>query len=83
MTKNLLAGIIGTVAIVIFVVQSVVAARGVVAVLPTIVLTIGAMAGGYVGGWLASVLPAKLMRWIVIAVGTFLTIYYAWKYWQI
>lgn len=82
-TKNLLAGIIGVVAIVIFIVQSVVATQGVVAVLPTIVLTIGAMVGGYVGGRLASVLPEKLMRWIVIGIGTFLTVHYALKYWLI
>ena len=82
-TKNIWAGAIGMVAVVIFVIQSALSTQGVVAVLPTIVLTGGAMVGGYVGGWLAGVIPTRLMKWIVIGIGTFLTLYYARKYWYL
>ena len=80
-TKNLLASFIGLVAVVIFIIQTASDAHGVIAVLPTALLTAGATAGGYLGGWLARWLPAKWVRRIVVATGVGLTIYYARKYW--
>jgi uncharacterized protein len=79
--KNVLAGVIGSVAVVIFVVQSVVTANRIVAPLPTIVLTAGASAGGYLGGRLVRAIPREPLRWIVIGIGTLLTVYYARRYW--
>lgn len=73
--KNLLSGLTSFVAVVVFVLQ------GVVAWPPTIVVMAGAAVGGFVGGRLARVLPPEPMRWIVIAVGTILTAVYAWRYW--
>lgn len=80
-TKNLLASLIGMVAVIIFIIQTASDAHGVIAVLPTALLTAAAAAGGYLGGWLARRIPANWLRWIVIAIGVYLTIYYACKYW--
>jgi uncharacterized membrane protein YfcA len=79
--KNLLGGLIGVVAIIIFLIGGVVGTRWVIAPLPTLFLTIGAVVGGYMGGWLVTVIPRQLMRWLVIAIGVLLTIYYARRYW--
>jgi uncharacterized membrane protein YfcA len=73
--KNLLSGLTGLVAVVVFVSQ------GVVAWPPTLVTMAGAVAGGFLGGRLVRVLPADLVRWIVITVGSVLTLVYAWRYW--
>ena len=73
--KNLLSALTSFVAVVVFVVQ------GIVAWPPTVVVMAGAVIGGFLGGRLARVLPAETMRWIVIAVGTALTLIYARRYW--
>src|SRR5437870_2343337 len=73
--KNLLSGLTSFVAVVVFVLQ------GVVAWPPTLVVMAGAVIGGFLGGRLARVLPPDLMRWIVITVGTVLTLIYARRYW--
>jgi uncharacterized membrane protein YfcA len=73
--KNLLSGLTGLVAVVVFVYQ------GVVAWPPTLVTMAGGLAGGFLGGRLVRVLPADLVRWVVVAVGTVLTLVYAWRYW--
>jgi uncharacterized protein len=73
--KNLLSGLTGLVAVIVFVVQ------GVVAWPPTLVMMAGGLAGGFLGGRLVRVLPAELVRWVVITVGTVLTLVYAWRYW--
>jgi uncharacterized membrane protein YfcA len=70
--KNLLAGVINGVAVVIFV------AAGVVAWPETLVMLAGAVVGGALGGRLAGVIPAGALRIGVIAVGTFLTVWYFW-----
>lgn len=75
MSKNLLSGLTSFVAVVVFVLQ------GVVAWPPTIVMMAGAIVGGFLGGRLARVLPPDIVRWIVIVVGTILTLVYAWRYW--
>ena len=73
--KNLLSGLTSFVAVVVFVVQ------GIVAWPPTLAVMAGAAIGGFVGGRLARVLPAEVMRWIVITVGAALTIVYVRRHW--
>jgi uncharacterized membrane protein YfcA len=73
--KNLLSGLTGLVAVAVFVVQ------GVVAWAPTVVLMAGGVLGGFAGGRLVRVVPAELVRWIVITLGSVLTVVYAWRYW--
>ncbi len=73
--KNLLSALTSFVAVVVFVVQ------GIVAWPPTVVVMSGAVIGGFLGGRLARVLPAETMRWIVITVGAALTLIYARRYW--
>lgn len=73
--KNLLSGLTGLVAVVIFI------QRGVVDWAPTLAMMAGALAGGFLGGRLVRVLPPPLVRWIVIVVGSVLTVIYAWRYW--
>jgi uncharacterized membrane protein YfcA len=73
--KNLLSGLTGLVAVVVFVSQ------GMVAWPPTLVTMAGGLAGGFLGGRLVRVLPAELVRWVVITVGTVLTLVYARRYW--
>jgi uncharacterized membrane protein YfcA len=73
--KNLLSGLTSLVAVAVFVSQ------GVVAWTPTVAMMAGALAGGFLGGRLARVLPPALARRIVIGVGTLLTGVYAWRYW--
>src|SRR6266850_2046354 len=71
--KNLLSGLTSFVAVVVFVL------RGVVAWPPALLVMGGAVIGGFVGGRLARVLPPEAMRWIVITVGTVLTVVYAYR----
>jgi uncharacterized protein len=73
--KNLLAGLTGAVAIVVFVVQ------GMVAWAPAMVMMAGGLTGGVLGGRLVRVLPPRLVRGIVLAAGTIFTAVYAWRYW--
>jgi len=73
--KNLLATCVSLAAIVLFV------ARGAVAWPETLVMLAGALAGGYAGGHLIRVLPARLVRVGVIAVGTVLSVVYALRIW--
>ncbi|MGH7306334.1 MAG: sulfite exporter TauE/SafE family protein, partial [Candidatus Rokuibacteriota bacterium] len=73
--KNLLSGLTSFVAVVIFVLQSMVAWA------PTLVVMAGATIGGFLGGRLARILPPDTMRWLVILVGTILTAIYAHRYW--
>ena len=73
--KNLLAGLTSLVASVVFV------AQGMIAWPPVIVMMAGALIGGFTGGRLVRVLRPELVRWIVIVVGTILTVVYARRYW--
>jgi len=73
--KNLLASLVSAVAVAIFVVQ------GAVAWPQTVVMMLGALAGGYGGGYLARYMPLSLVRWVVILVGSVLTVVYARRYW--
>jgi uncharacterized membrane protein YfcA len=74
--KNLLSGLTGLVAVVVFVLQ------GVVAWPPALAMMGGALAGGFLGGRLVRFLPPALLRGLVIAVGTVLTAIYVWRAWR-
>lgn len=73
--KNMTAGTVSLSAILIFTVQ------GVVAWAPTLVMLLGALAGGYFGGYLVRVLPAQWVRGGVIVAGIVMTVVYADRYW--
>ncbi len=73
--KNLLATAVSAVTIAIFI------GKGVVDWPHTLVMLVGAAAGGFLGGWLVRVLPPAAVRATVIAAGTVITLYYAWRYW--
>jgi uncharacterized membrane protein YfcA len=55
--------------------------RGMVAWPFTLVMMAGALVGGFLGGRLVRVLPAEVVRVIVIVAGVVLTLVYAWRYW--
>jgi len=73
--KNLLSGLTSFVAVIVFLVQ------GVVAWPSTLTMMAGALIGGFLGGRLVRVLPPAVVRWVVIALGSVLTLVYAWRYW--
>jgi uncharacterized membrane protein YfcA len=73
--KNLLASVVSAVTIAIFVMQ------GVVSWPETIVMLVGAVAGGFLGGRLIAVLNPATVRSIVVVAGTAMTLVYAWRYW--
>jgi len=73
--KNLLASVVSMVTIAIFV------ARGLVSWPETIVMLVGAVAGGFLGGRLIAVLSPATVRAIVVLAGTAMTLVYAWRYW--
>jgi hypothetical protein len=73
--KNLLATAVSAVTIAIFI------AKGVVDWPHTLVMLVGAACGGFLGGWLVRVLSPAAVRATVIAAGTVITLYYAWRYW--
>lgn len=71
--KNMLATVIAAVAIVVFV------WGGVVAWPQAIVMIPGVALGGWSGVWVARRVPQTYMRWVVIAVGLLLAVYYFWR----
>jgi len=73
--KNLLASAVSAVTIAIFVL------KGIVDWPHTLVMLAGAACGGFLGSWLVRVLPPAAVRAVVIAAGTAITLYYAWRYW--
>ncbi|WP_436595882.1 sulfite exporter TauE/SafE family protein [Pseudomonas aeruginosa] len=73
--KNLLATCVALAATIIFI------AQGAVRWPETIVMLLGAIIGGYGGGYLIRVLPAKYVRQFVIAAGIVMTAIYVEKYW--
>jgi uncharacterized membrane protein YfcA len=73
--KNLLSGLTSGIALVVFV------AQGVVAWPPTVTMMAGVLAGGFLGGRLARVLPPSWVRAVVLTVGTVLTVVYARRAW--
>lgn len=71
--KNMLATVIAAVAIVVFVWGGVVAWPQAVVMIP------GVAIGGWSGVWVARRVPQAYMRWVVIAVGLLLAVYYFWR----
>lgn len=73
--KNLLATCVTAAAIVIFI------ARGAVRWPATLCMLAGALLGGYLGGHLIRVLPARVVRGIVLVTGATMSVIYAMRYW--
>jgi uncharacterized protein len=73
--KNLLATIVSVATVVVFSFQ------GAVRWPETLVMLAGAVGGGYVGGHLIRILPASVIRHIVIVAGIGMTLIYARQYW--
>ena len=73
--KNLLATCVSLSATAIFILQ------GAVRWPETTVMLLGAMLGGYAGGRLIRVLPAHIVRQVVIVAGAAMTVIYAMRYW--
>ncbi|HEY0289077.1 MAG TPA: sulfite exporter TauE/SafE family protein [Pseudomonas sp.] len=73
--KNLLATAVSLAAVTIFIAQGTVYWR------ETLSMLVGALFGGYAGGYLVRVLPAQAVRSVVIIAGLATTIFYGWKYW--
>jgi uncharacterized membrane protein YfcA len=74
--KNLLAAAVSAATIVVFVVQDIVSWP------QTIVMLLGAVAGGFAGGYLVRILPSHVVRRIVIVIGLAMTVIYAVRYWS-
>ena len=74
--KNLLSGLSGIVAVIIFI------SSGTVAWPQTLSMAAGGLIGGYVGGRVAGVIPEQFIRWVVIIAGSTITVVYAQRYWR-
>jgi uncharacterized membrane protein YfcA len=68
--KNMLAIVIAAIAIVVFVWGGVVAWPQAIVMIPAVAI------GGWSGVWVAKRVPQTVMRWLVIAVGLLLALYY-------
>lgn len=73
--KNLCSTVANLTAVTVFVL------RGLVSWPETLVMLAGAVAGGYAGGRLISVLPPPAVRCAIIVIGTLVTLVYAWRTW--
>src|SRR5262249_7315762 len=74
-TKNLVTSLNSLVAAALFV------AQGAVLWTPTLIMMAGALVGAVIGARLAQIAPHALMRIVVVAIGTLLTVIFAWRYW--
>lgn len=73
--KNLYATVAALAGVVLF------AVSGVIDWSSTLVMLVGALAGGYAGGKLVGVLPAATVRTAIVALGAAMTVAYAWRFW--
>lgn len=73
--KNVASTVANLTAVVIFVVQ------GLIAWPQTLVMLVGAACGGFAGGKLIAVLPAQAVRTTIILIGCAMTVIYAAKAW--
>ena len=73
--KNLLATCVSLSATAIFILQ------GAVRWPETTAMLLGAMIGGYAGGYLIRILPAHIVRQFVIVAGAVMTVIYAARFW--
>ena len=75
-TKNLVTSLNSATA------ATILALSGNVAWPATLAMMAGALAGGFLGGRLAQIVPREVMRVVVVIIGATLTIFYAWHYWR-
>lgn len=75
MTKNIVMGLNTLVASAVLVIQ------GAISWPPTLAMMAGNLIGGFLGGYLARVVPPAMMRMLIIGVGLLLTTAFAWHYW--
>jgi uncharacterized membrane protein YfcA len=73
--KNLVTGLNGLVASIVFI------AHGAVVWPQTLALMAGTVGGGLLGAQIARIIPRKVVRVLIIAVGTALTVSFARRYW--
>ncbi|HEY8603074.1 sulfite exporter TauE/SafE family protein [Tsuneonella suprasediminis] len=73
--KNLLASVVAVAANLFFLL------RGAVHWPSAFPMLLGAIVGGYAGGHLVRVLPANVVRGVVLTAGSVMSIVYAFKYW--
>jgi uncharacterized membrane protein YfcA len=74
-TKNLVAALNGSVAMVVFAIQDSINWPAALAMMG------GALVGSVIGARIARYAPRELMRWVVTLIGVVLTSVYAWRYW--
>jgi uncharacterized protein len=48
---------------------------------PTLVMMLGTLVGGYTGIKLTHILPAAVVRGVIVICGVAMTLIYAWRYW--
>ncbi len=75
--KNLLGALANWSAIVVFIVA------GMINWPATLIMFTGAVVGGLVGAKLLNTLPAHIVRFVVIAAGTIMTVVYVWRFWLV
>ena len=73
--KNLYATVAALAGVVIF------ALSGTIDWPSTLVMLVGALAGGFAGGKLVGVLPSSAVRAAIVMLGSFMTLVYAWRFW--
>ena len=73
--KNVVSGLNGLVASIVFV------AQGAVAWTPVVVMTVGGLIGAVIGIRIVRLVAREIMRRAVIAISGLLTLMFAWKYW--
>jgi uncharacterized membrane protein YfcA len=73
--KNLLGAAANWAAIGFFVYQ------GMIAWPETLIMLLGALAGGFMGGRMLSIVPVLWIRRLVVTMGVLMTIIYAYRYW--
>lgn len=74
-TKNLVAALNGSVAVVVF------AAKDSIDWPAAVTMMSGALVGALIGARIARNAPREVMRYMVTVIGAVLTIAYAWRYW--
>ncbi len=73
--KNILGVLANAAAIVVFIFQNVISWP------QTLVMLLACVAGGFVGAKALAIVPAATMRKVIVAVGSAMTVIYAWRFW--
>lgn len=74
-TKNLVVGINSAVVAIFF------ALNGVVAWPQALTMMLGVPLGAFIGSRIARVISNEVARWLLVGIGAFLTVAFAWRYW--